>query len=121
MIDQSRVADGILFATHRDRALYLGTTTANRPRWLNENPGTWRRLQNPQPDAVPVQPLVDAEIFIADRRYATAQRVASIFGISLRTLSRWGKTGAGPPKIKIGKRVLFDVVTISKWLASRET
>jgi predicted DNA-binding transcriptional regulator AlpA len=65
--------------------------------------------------------LGEGEITIGARQYLNAGRVASVLGVSLRTLSRWGKAGTGPPKIKIGKKVLFDVFRLSDWLASRET
>jgi hypothetical protein len=39
-----RVADGYLFATHRDRCLYLGKSARDRLHWLKENPGKWRSL-----------------------------------------------------------------------------
>jgi hypothetical protein len=50
----------LLFATHRDRALYLGRSVRDRPLWLKENPGTWRRIQSLQQE-VPVQPLAESE------------------------------------------------------------
>ena len=46
MIDQSRVADGFLFATHRDRGLYLGKSVDDRPQWLRDNVGKWRRVED---------------------------------------------------------------------------
>jgi hypothetical protein len=57
----------------------------------------------------------------AGRRYVTADRLASILGITVRTLSRWGAAGCGPPKIKTGKLVLFDLDKFGEWLSSRET
>jgi phage terminase Nu1 subunit (DNA packaging protein) len=60
------------------------------------------------------------EIEISGRRYVNAWRLASILKISVRTLSRWDVAGTGPPKIKVGKKVLFDLVKVSDWLASRE-
>ena len=138
MIDQSRVADGILFPTHSARASYLGTLTRNRPRWLKENRG-WRRLVDipgddsspPPPPAPAIVPrltktppqvsLAESEITIRTRRYASARRVASMFNVSPRTLSRWDAAGIGPPKIKVGKKVLYDLDKIPEWLASRET
>jgi hypothetical protein len=60
------------------------------------------------------------DIEIGDRRYFSAQRVASMLGVSLRTLSRWNAAGAGPPKIKIGKKVLYELDKLPAWLASRE-
>jgi predicted DNA-binding transcriptional regulator AlpA len=61
------------------------------------------------------------ETEIGGRRFANTQRVASILGVSTRTLSRWGTAGTGPPKIKLGRKALFDLCKLSDWLASRET
>jgi|SRR6516162_9326880 len=49
------------------------------------------------------------------------QHVASMLGISIRILSRWDAAGIGPPKIKVGKLILFDIGKLTEWLASRET
>jgi predicted DNA-binding transcriptional regulator AlpA len=62
-----------------------------------------------------------AEIVIGARRYVSAQHVTSMLRISPRTLSRWHAAGTGPPKIKIGKKIFYDLVKISEWLDSRET
>ena len=64
--------------------------------------------------------ITEDEIEIGSRRYVSAPRMASMLRISVRTLSRWNATGIGPPKIKLGKRVLFDLGKIPEWLASRE-
>jgi predicted DNA-binding transcriptional regulator AlpA len=61
------------------------------------------------------------EIEIGGRRFVNACRVASILGVSVRTLSRWNADGTGPPRIKVGRKVLFDLLKIPDWLASRET
>jgi hypothetical protein len=61
------------------------------------------------------------EVEIAGRRYVTADRLASIFGVTVRTLARWNASRIGPPKISIGKTVLFDLAKLPDWLATRET
>ncbi len=61
------------------------------------------------------------EIEIARRRYVTAKRLAAIPRKTVRTLSRWEALRIGPPKISIGKTVLFDLTKLPDWLASRET
>jgi hypothetical protein len=66
------------------------------------------------------QPVKDGEIEIAGRRYVTADRLAAMLGITVRTLSRWHAARVGPPKITIGKTVLFDLGKLPDWLASRE-
>src|SRR5438105_6452888 len=51
VIDQSRVTEGILFATHRDRGLYIGTLLRNRRQWLKDHPDAWRRVQEVEQEA----------------------------------------------------------------------
>ena len=61
------------------------------------------------------------EVEIAGRRYVTADRLAKMLGVSVRTLARWHAERAGPPKIKRGKLVLFDISKLPDYLASHET
>ena len=69
----------------------------------------------------PVETLsITGEIEIAGRQYITAHRLAAALGVTVRTLTRWDAARIGPPKIKIGKRVLFDVAKLPEWLATRE-
>src|SRR5712691_6977645 len=51
VIDQGLVFDGFLFATHLDRCRYIGTPVRNRPQWLKNNPGAWRRIADVQQEA----------------------------------------------------------------------
>ena len=120
MIDQSLVVGDILFTAHRDRALYLGKPVKGRAQWLKEHADKWQFIQNVQQDAAEPRPLVESEISIGARHYVSAERVASMLGVSVRTLSRWDTTGIGPPKIKVGKLILFDLGKLTEWLASRE-
>jgi DNA-binding transcriptional regulator YiaG len=52
------------------------------------------------------------EIEIAGRRYVTAQRLSQILQVSVRTLARWNARRIGPPKIAIGKTVLFELAKL---------
>jgi len=61
------------------------------------------------------------EVAIDGRRYVTADRLAGMLGITPRTLGRWHAARIGPPKIRVGKLVLYDVAKLPDWLASRET
>jgi len=71
---------------------------------------------------VPHPKLVETgEVEIAGRSYVTANRLAGILGVTVRTLARWNAARIGPPKISIGKIVLFEVAKIPDWLATRET
>jgi hypothetical protein len=46
MMDQSLVVGDIVFASHRNRGLYLGTSVKDRPHWLRENTGKWRPIKD---------------------------------------------------------------------------
>jgi hypothetical protein len=46
VIDPNLVVDGFLFATPRDRCRYLGTPSWEKPRWLEQNKGRYRRLDD---------------------------------------------------------------------------
>jgi phage terminase Nu1 subunit (DNA packaging protein) len=60
------------------------------------------------------------EIEIAGRRYVSAKRLASLLEVSVRTLARWDAARVGPPKIKIGRLVLFDLARVPEWLSACE-
>jgi hypothetical protein len=73
-------------------------------------------------DGVSVTTLATTgEVEIAGRRYVTADRLAATLGVTVRTLGRWDAARIGPPKIKIGKLILFDLAKLPDWLATRET
>jgi predicted DNA-binding transcriptional regulator AlpA len=58
------------------------------------------------------------EIVIGTRRYVSADRLASMWGISRKTLSRRIAVGKVPPKITIGKKLYFEVSAIFEGPAS---
>lgn len=71
--------------------------------------------------APPAQlPDDDACVKIAGRTYATMNGLAQMLGVTPRTLSRWDERRIGPPKIKIGKMVLFEIEKIPAWLETHE-
>jgi hypothetical protein len=61
------------------------------------------------------------EVEIAGHRYVTAERLARMLDVTVRTLARWNALRIGPPKISIGKTVLYDLAKLPDWLATRET
>jgi len=65
-------------------------------------------------------PNSQGEVEIAGRHYLTARRLAQLLGVTVRTLARWNAQRIGPPKISIGKIVLFDLAKLPEWLATRE-
>ena len=61
VFDRSRVADGYLFATHRDRCLYLGKSARDRLHWLKENLGKWRSLEDVEQEVARLRPAVESD------------------------------------------------------------
>jgi hypothetical protein len=62
MIDRTRVVGDLLFATHGDRCFYLGKSARDQLRWLEENPGRWRRIEDVRQEDAPSRAPVEAEI-----------------------------------------------------------
>jgi hypothetical protein len=56
-------------------------------------------------------------IEIEGRRYHPPALLARTLGISPRTLARWNSARIGPPRIKVGKLVPYDVAKVPEWLA----
>ena len=52
MIDKGLIFDGLVFATPRDRALYIGTLVRDRPRWLKDHPEAWETLEQAERRAI---------------------------------------------------------------------
>ncbi len=61
-IVEGRVCDGILFAEHRDRILYIRTLVRDRPQWLKENAGKWRRIEDIRREAASLAAPVESEV-----------------------------------------------------------
>ena len=64
VIDRSLVLGDLVFATHRDRCLYIGTSIMDRQLWLEEHAGDWRRIEDVQREAVSPAPPAESEIGI---------------------------------------------------------
>jgi hypothetical protein len=69
-------------------------------------------IERPETVAAAGAPGVEDEIAIGTRRYVSADRLASMRGISRRELSRQIAAGNVPPMIKIGKKLYFEVSAI---------
>lgn len=52
--------------------------------------------------------------------YETPAQLAADLGICVKTLDRWHRLGEGPPRVKLGRRVLYRRTSVAAWLASRE-
>jgi hypothetical protein len=53
-------------------------------------------------------------------RYVRQNGLARMLGVTVRTLFRWDERRIGPPKIKVGKLVLYDLAKLHGWLEGHE-
>ncbi|WP_367187596.1 helix-turn-helix transcriptional regulator [Henriciella sp.] len=53
-------------------------------------------------------------------QYLDRDEAAQLLGVDKRTLARWFAQGEGPPRIKIGARVLYAKASLERWLRSME-
>jgi hypothetical protein len=53
-------------------------------------------------------------------KFLTTKELAAEFGRNKRTLDRWDVLGTGPPRTRVGRKVLYRRSSVEKWLAAQE-
>jgi DNA-binding transcriptional MerR regulator len=48
------------------------------------------------------------------------EELAGQLSVTTDTLARWATLGIGPPRVRIGRRVLYRRASVEKWLAEME-
>ena len=52
--------------------------------------------------------------------YLTPEQLAAELGVCERTLTRWHVARVGPPRLTIGRRLLYRRIAVEEWLRRRE-
>jgi hypothetical protein len=52
--------------------------------------------------------------------FLTKEELAAELRRNVRTLDRWAALGMGPPRTRIGRKVLYRRTSVQKWLAAQE-
>jgi hypothetical protein len=52
--------------------------------------------------------------------YLTEEALAREIGITIRTLRRWRKERQGPPITHVGRKVVYSIEGLRRWLAANE-
>jgi excisionase family DNA binding protein len=52
-------------------------------------------------------------------KFITVTELADALSVPVATVYHWSSTGTGPRRIRVGKRVLFRITEIERWLESR--
>jgi len=53
--------------------------------------------------------------------YLSREELAQQLDVNTRTIDRWESLGQGPPRVAIGRTILYKLDSVRDWLASRET
>lgn len=61
------------------------------------------------------------EVVVAGKIYLTEAGLAKLLGKSPRTIARWEAARMGPPRITVGRTILYDQDKLPDWLARNET
>ena len=75
--------------------------------------------QKSEPSSLLAQSTGGTETSLFDN-YQTPEALSGELRISPRTLDRWHRLGEGPPRCKVGRRVLYRRSSVAAWLMSRE-
>jgi hypothetical protein len=63
VIDKGLIFNGLVFATHRHRGLYIGTSLRHRPQWLKDHPKVWETIEDAERrDACPTGVEIGGEL-----------------------------------------------------------
>lgn len=54
-----------------------------------------------------------------DRKLLTVEEVAAICRVPPATIYRWNHFGTGPPRLRIGRHVLYPAADLWAWLDAR--
>jgi hypothetical protein len=62
--------------------------------------------------------MSDSETLLSE--FLTKKELAAELQRNERTLDRWDALGTGPPRTRIGRKVLYRRTSAKKWLAAQE-
>jgi len=68
----------------------------------------------PRADTIPG--IEGGVLRVGGRVYVTEERLAAALDVTTRTVRRWDAQRLTPPKIKLGRTVLFDYTDPAAWL-----
>jgi predicted DNA-binding transcriptional regulator AlpA len=67
-----------------------------------------------------LQPVTEPAPGLLGREFLTQSQLAGELGLSERTLARWHVERTGPPRVCLGRLILYRRASVLEWLATRE-
>lgn len=84
---------------------------------MSESQQTWPQELSTQYSAQRDSPLEATPILDG---YLRHDELAKQLGLSPRTIDRWEALRIGPPRVSIGRTILYNAESVREWLLSRE-
>jgi len=68
----------------------------------------------------PTNPAPALEVSIVLEGFLRREELAKQLGCSARTIDRWQALREGPPRVHVGRTILYSIQSVREWLRSRE-
>src|ERR1022692_1849033 len=76
------------------------------------------------PPQVPCAPISDPQVKplvpLVLEGFLSREELAQQLGLSLRTIDRWEAQRKGPPRVCVGRTILYNIDSVREWLINRE-
>jgi len=72
-----------------------------------------------EPSAIPPSQEPSSNQLLLDG-YLRREELAQQLGVSPRTIDRWQTLRCGPPRVAIGRTILYNLDSVRQWLRSKE-
>jgi transcriptional regulator with XRE-family HTH domain len=73
-----------------------------------------------EPSTLPSDPQDKPASRLVLEGYLRREELAEQFGLSPRTIDRWEALRMGPPRVSVGRTILYNIHSVRDWLLSRE-
>ena len=68
----------------------------------------------------PTGPALVSDTSLVLEGFLRREELARQLGLSPRTIDRWQALREGPPRVHVGRTILYNVESVREWLRSRE-
>ena len=72
------------------------------------------------PASFPTEPLNSSSQCVLLEGFLRRDQLAQELGISPRTIDRWEALRIGPPRVCVGRTILYNIQSVREWLLSSE-
>src|ERR1035438_4811937 len=74
----------------------------------------------PQESSTPSSQTLPSKLKLVLDGFLRREELAQQLGLSPRTIDRWEALRKGPPRVCVGRTILYNIDSVREWLISRE-